>query len=155
MALLDPAKKGERLATIRDEMRATMEANVGIYRDETGMRVACDKLGELRDRYRKGIQLDDHSLAFNTEWLTSIELGFSLEVAECMAHSAINRKESRGAHQRLDGFEARDDENFMKHSLAHRQGDGAPSIDLQPVVITKSQPRARVYGGEGKKAEMT
>lgn len=155
MALLDPAKKGERLATIRDEMRATMETNVGIYRDETGMRVACDKLGELRDRYRKGIQLDDHSLAFNTEWLTSIELGFSLEVAECMAHSAINRKESRGAHQRLDGYEARDDENFMKHSLAHRQGDGAPSIDLQPVVITKSQPRARVYGGEGKKAEMT
>jgi len=72
-----------------------------------------------------------------------------------MAHSAISRKESRGAHQRLDGFEKRDDENFMKHSLAHYSGDGAPRIDYGDVEITKSNPRARVYGGEGKKAEMT
>jgi fumarate reductase flavoprotein subunit len=72
-----------------------------------------------------------------------------------MAHSAINRKESRGAHQRLDGYEKRDDENFMKHSLAYRTGDGAPRIEYGDVKITKSNPRARVYGGEGKKAEMT
>ena len=101
------------------------------------------------------VRIDDHSLAFNTDWLTTLELGYSLEVAQAMAHSALQRKESRGAHQRLDGYTERDDAQFMKHSLAHYTGDGAPDITLQPVVITKSQPRARVYGGAGKKAEMS
>jgi fumarate reductase flavoprotein subunit len=78
-----------------------------------------------------------------------------LEVAESMAHSALNRKESRGAHQRLDGYKDRDDENFMKHSLAYYAGDGAPRIEYGDVKITKSNPRARVYGGEGKKADLT
>ncbi|MDO4905869.1 MAG: fumarate reductase (quinol) flavoprotein subunit [Lautropia sp.] len=155
MALLDPARnQGERPATIRDEMRLTMEEGVGIYREEPAMQTTCDKLGELRERYRK-VKLDDHSQLFNTEWLNTIELGFSLEVAETMAHSAIRRKESRGAHQRLDGYTERDDENFLSHSLASYNGDGAPAMSTQPVVITKSPPRARVYGGAGKKAEMT
>ena len=131
-----------------------MEDGVGIYRDEKGMQATCDKLAELRERYRR-VRIDDHSLAFNTDWLTTLELGYSLEVAQAMAHSALLRKESRGAHQRLDGYTERDDAQFMKHSLAHYTGDGAPDITLQPVVITKSQPRARVYGGAGKKAEMS
>ena len=118
------------------------------------MQATCDKLAELRERYRR-VRIDDHSLAFNTDWLTTLELGYSLEVAQAMAHSALQRKESRGAHQRLDGYTERDDAQFMKHSLAHYTGDGAPDITLQPVVITKSQPRARVYGGAGKKAEMS
>jgi len=146
---------GDRLATIRDGMRDTMEEGVGIYRTEEGMRKSSDTLAEMRERYRRGIRLDDRNRAFNTEWLTTIELGFTLEVAEAMTHSAINRKESRGAHQRLDGYEKRDDESFMKHSLAHYTGDGTPRIDYGDVKITKSNPRARVYGGEGKKAEMT
>ena len=155
---LDPTRNAgpgaERSATIRDEMRVAMEDGVGIYRDEKGMQATCDKLAELRERYRR-VRIDDHSLAFNTDWLTTLELGYSLEVAQAMAHSALQRKESRGAHQRLDGYTERDDARFMKHSLAHYTGDGAPDITLQPVVITKSQPRARVYGGAGKKAEMS
>ena len=155
---LDPTRNAgpgaERSATIRDEMRVAMEDGVGIYRDEKGMQATCDKLAELRERYRR-VRIDDHSLAFNTDWLTALELGYSLEVAQAMAHSALQRKESRGAHQRLDGYTERDDARFMKHSLAHYTGDGAPDITLQPVVITKSQPRARVYGGAGKKAEMS
>ena len=158
LAWLDPARNAgpgaERPATIRDEMRVAMEDGVGIYRDEKGMQATCDKLAELRERYRR-VRIDDHSLAFNTDWLTTLELGYSLEVAQAMAHSALQRKESRGAHQRLDGYTERDDAQFMKHSLAHYTGDGAPDITLQPVVITKSQPRARVYGGAGKKAEMS
>ena len=158
LAWLDPARNAgpgaERPATIRDEMRVAMEDGVGIYRDEKGMQATCDKLAELRERYRR-VRIDDHSLAFNTDWLTTLELGYSLEVAQAMAHSALQRKESRGAHQRLDGYTERDDARFMKHSLAHYTGDGAPDITLQPVVITKSQPRARVYGGAGKKAEMS
>jgi fumarate reductase flavoprotein subunit len=119
------------------------------------MRATCAKLGELRERYRRGVKLDDRGRAFNTEWLTTIELGFMLEVAEAMAHSALARRESRGAHMRLDGFEARDDDNFLKHTLAQRVGEDMLRIEHQPVTITKSKPRARHYGGAGKQAVMT
>jgi fumarate reductase flavoprotein subunit len=146
---------GERLATLRDEMHQAMETGVGIYRKADTMKAACTKLAQLRERYRRGIKLDDPNRAFNTEWLTAIELGFMLEVAEAMANSALNRKESRGAHTWLGEHTQRDDENYLKHTLAYRTGDGPPRIDYSPVTITKSPPKARVYGGEGKFVELT
>jgi fumarate reductase flavoprotein subunit len=147
--------KGERIATIRDEMHDTMETGVGIYRKADSMQAACSKLATLRDRLQRGLKLDDHSRVFNTEWLAAIELGFTLEIAEVIAQSALQRKESRGAHTRLDEFKERDDANFLKHTLAHRTGDGPPRLEYTPVTITKSQPKTRVYGGEGKKVELT
>ena len=95
--------------------------------------------------------MTEHSTNFNTDWLTTIELGYLLDVAEAMAHSAYHRKESRGSHQRLDAPE-RDDVNFLKHTLAFYQGDAAPAIDYSSVTITKSQPAVRAYGAaaEGK-----
>jgi fumarate reductase flavoprotein subunit len=149
------ATGGERLATVRGGMMDSMEAGVGIYRREATLKAACDKMAELRARCRAGLQLDDRGRVFNTEWLSAIELEFTLEVAEAMAHSALARRESRGAHMRLDGYESRDDENFLKHSLAHFGGDGPPRIDYMPVTITRSRPRSRVYGGAGSKAEMS
>jgi fumarate reductase flavoprotein subunit len=146
---------GERVATLRNEMGDAMETGVGIFRQASGMRTACDKVAELRDRYRRGIKLDDKNRAFNTEWLSTIELGFMLEVAEAMAHSAYLRKESRGAHVRLDEYSTRDDDNFLQHSLATYAGDGPPKISYAPVVITKSQPRIRSYGGAGQQAVLT
>ncbi len=147
--------RGERVATLRDEMHEAMETGVSIYRRADAMKIACEQVAALRDRYRRGVKLDDTSRAFNTEWLSAIELGLTLEVAEAIAHAALERRESRGAHMRLDEYQERDDVNFLKHSLAYYSGDGAPRIEFSPVKITKSQPRARVYGGEGKKAEMT
>jgi fumarate reductase flavoprotein subunit len=147
--------KGERVATIRDEMHDAMETGVGIFRKAEGMQAACAKLALLRDRYARGLKLDDRNRAFNTEWLSAIELGFTLEIAEAMAQSALHRKESRGAHMRLDEFKDRDDAKYLKHTLAYRTGDGPPRIEYAPVTITKSAPRTRVYGGEGKKAVMT
>jgi fumarate reductase flavoprotein subunit len=132
-----------------------MEAGVGIFRQESGMRASCETLAALRERYRAGVRLHDHSRAFNTEWLSAIELGTMLEVAEAMAHSALHRKESRGAHMRLDEYRTRDDEQYPKHSLAAYGGDGPPVISYAPVVITKSQPRTRSYGGAGQQAVLT
>ncbi len=149
------SQRGERLATIRDGMMDAMEAGVGIYRSADTMTATCTALADLRARYRAGLRLDDRGRAFNTEWLGAIELAGMLEVAEAMAHSALARRESRGAHMRLDGFEARDDNAFLAHSLAWRQGDDAPRIDHAPVTITKLPPRARVYGGAGKQAQLT
>jgi fumarate reductase flavoprotein subunit len=116
------------------------------------MQATCDKLGELRERFRR-VRVEDKSSVWNTDWLLAIELGYQLDVAQAMAWSAIHRKESRGAHQRLDGFEARDDVNFLKHTQAHYAGDGVPRIDYGEVRITKSQPGTRAYGAAGEQAE--
>ncbi|MGH8519031.1 MAG: succinate dehydrogenase/fumarate reductase flavoprotein subunit, partial [Panacagrimonas sp.] len=145
---------GDRLALLRDAMRDSMEEGVGIYRKADSIAATCARLAELRGRYRRGVKLDDRSRAFNTEWLTAIELGFMLEVAEAMAHAAAARRESRGAHMRLD-FETRDDANFLKHSLAHHGAEGAPRVAHRPVTITRSAPKARHYGGEGRKAVLS
>ncbi len=147
--------RGERIATLRNEMGDSMEAGIGIFRSASGMQATCDKLAQLRERYHAGIRLDDHSLSFNTEWLTAIELGSMLEVAEAVAHSALQRKESRGAHVRLDDYQTRDDENFLKHSLATRNGDDPPHIGYAPVAITTSPPKTRSYGGAGQQVVLT
>ncbi|MCE0493944.1 fumarate reductase (quinol) flavoprotein subunit [Vibrio salinus] len=142
----------ENWATIRTEMGQSMEAGCGIYRQEDLMQQTIDKLAELKERYKK-ISIKDKGNVFNTDLLYAIEVGYGLDVAEAMVHSAINRHESRGAHQRLDeGCQERDDVNYLKHSLAFYNPEGAPKIDYSPVTITKSQPKARLYGDAAEKA---
>jgi fumarate reductase flavoprotein subunit len=68
-----------------------------------------------------------------------------LDVAEAIVHSALARRESRGSHQRSD-HPARDDEKFLRHSLAHRSEGGPPRIDYLPVTVTRWPPGRRVYG---------
>jgi fumarate reductase flavoprotein subunit len=152
-AIVTKMDGSERIATIRKEMAKSMEDGCGIYRTAQTMQATCDKLAELKQRY-KAIRLDDRSKSWNTEWLLAIELGYLLDVAEAMAHSALNRRESRGSHQRLDGYTERDDANFLKHSLAWYQGpDSAPRIDYGPVKITTSKPGTRAYGAAGEEAD--
>ena len=140
----------ENPADIRNEMGDAMESGVGIYRTAETMQNTIDKLKELKERYKR-VRVTDKSSVFNTDWLYTIELGFLLDVAESVAHSAIQRKESRGSHQRIDGYEERDDVNYLKHSLAFRNENGAPTIEYSDVKITKSQPAKRVYGSEAEK----
>jgi fumarate reductase flavoprotein subunit len=151
LALLTGEDGRDRIATLRDAMGDTMEEGVGIFRSAEGMQASCDKLAELKDRYRR-VHLDDRTRSFNTEWLTAIELGFQLDVAEAMAWSALERQESRGAHKRLDQFGERDDERFLQHTLAFYQADGPPRLEYQPVTITRLPPAERVYGGAAKQA---
>ena len=103
-----------------------MEEGIGIYRDEINIQATCEKLVELRERF-SNVTLDDHSLSFNTELTAALELENMLEVAQTAAHSALERRESRGAHQRTD-HPKRDDENFLKHSLAYHT-DTTPRVD--------------------------
>jgi fumarate reductase flavoprotein subunit len=138
----------ERLAALRDELTAAMEDGAGIFRLPGAMQQACDKVAELKQRYRD-IGLSDRSRVFNTEWLQAIELGFLLEVAEAMTHAALARRESRGSHQRPEDFPARDDVRFLKHSLVRYVDAGTPQLEWQDVVITRSTPAARHYGGAG------
>ena len=143
-ALLNKTDGTESPAEIRRELGALLEEGVGIFRSEQTTQKAIEQIAQLKQRYQN-VKITDHSTNFNTDWLTTIELGFLLDVAEAMAHSAYQRKESRGSHQRLDMPE-RDDVNYLKHSLAFYQGSGAPKIDYSDVTITKSQPAVRAYG---------
>ena len=142
----------ERLAVLRTEMAQSMENGCGIYRLGTQMQATCDTIDELKRRYTN-LRLDDRSRAWNTEWLAAIELGYQLDVAQAMAYSALNRRESRGSHQRLDEYQQRDDVNFLKHTLAYHVGDGAPRIEYGDVLITKSKPATRAYGAAGEKLQ--
>jgi fumarate reductase flavoprotein subunit len=141
----------ERISVLRKEMALSMERGCGIYRMGNEMQETCDKIDELKLRFRN-VQVDDKSSVWNTDWLQAIELGFQLDVAQAMAYSALNRKESRGAHQRLDGYEERDDVNFLKHSLATYAGVDAPRMSYGDVKITKSKPAVRAYGAAGEAA---
>ena len=135
----------ERIFTLRKEMNETMETSAGIYRSDKSLKETCNKIKELKDRF-SNIIMEDRSVTFNTELTSALELEFMLDVAEAIVYSALERTESRGSHQRTD-FPARDDENFLKHSLAYRN-DTEPRIDYKDVVITKWPPGERVYGKE-------
>jgi fumarate reductase flavoprotein subunit len=152
LALITRAGGTERLAELRSEMAKSMESGCGIYRLGPDMQATCDKIHELKSRYRE-LRLEDHSRAWNTEWLLALELGYQLDVAEAMVHSALHRRESRGSHQRLDGFEGRDDIHYLRHSLATYAGDAPPRISYGEVRITKSRPGTRAYGAEGERVE--
>jgi len=135
----------ERIATIRNELKDTMESGAGIYRTEISLKETCEKIDELRERFGN-ILIEDSSLTFNTELTSALELDFMLDVAEAIANSALARTESRGSHQRTD-FPERNDGKFLKHSLAYPT-DNNPRINYKDVVITKWPPGERVYGKE-------
>ncbi len=139
---LQPPKGNDSIANIRSDLQATLEKGAGIYRTEAELKETCQTIHELKDRYDK-VGLDDRSEVFNTELTSALELGYMLDVAEALAHCALLREESRGSHARTD-FEARDDERFLKHSVAYK-GDDTPRVDYLPVSITRWQPEERKY----------
>ena len=134
----------ERIADLRAEMQSTMEESAGIYRTGDTLAAGVETTGRLRQHARY-LKLEDRSRTFNTELISALELSYMLELADVILRSAVQRTESRGAHQRSD-FPARDDDKFLAHSLAHRTEDGSARIEYLPVTITNWPPGARVYG---------
>jgi fumarate reductase flavoprotein subunit len=134
----------ERVATLRAELQKSMEASAGIYRSQAALERAAGTLQSLQERYAR-VALDDRSRTFNTELTGALELGYMLDVAEAIVHAALERKESRGSHQRLDHPE-RDDQGYLAHTLVERRSGAPPRITYQPVTITRWPPGQRVYG---------
>jgi len=132
----------EKIAVIRKELQDTMDKNAQVYRTEESLNEALDKIKELRQRYEH-IQVQDRGLRFNTDLLEAIELGFLLDLAEVLAYTARERRESRGGHFRED-FETRNDEKFMVHSMAYKDGEEI-KIGWKPVTITNYPPMERKY----------
>src|SRR5213083_1284187 len=141
-ALLD-RRDGERPWSIRDELAQTMHENFGVFRREDQMKQQGEIVAALRERYEH-VVVDDKGEVFNNDLTQALELGFLLELAECMIVSGLARKESRGAHARPYDFPERDDESYLKHTLVHWV-DGKPQLDWKPVTKTRWQPEERKY----------
>jgi fumarate reductase flavoprotein subunit len=141
---LRKAGGSERLVTLRAEMHARMEEAAGIYRTASALRQAEGALRDLRERFT-GVALDDRSATFNTELIAALELSYMLELAEVIVHAALERRESRGAHQRSD-YPERDDQRYLAHTLVSRTEVGLPRVEYLPVTITRWPPGKRVYG---------
>ncbi len=142
-ATLDRPMTDERVARIRRDMGVTMSENVGLYRTPDKLEKQLGLLKEFRARYDR-VGVEDKGKVFNTDLLFHIELGYMLDCAEMITKSAIERKESRGAHTRLD-FPNRDDENWLKHIVLTKQPDGSEKMSYTPVTITEWQPQERKY----------
>jgi len=127
---------------IKRELNETMDKNLWIFREERGMKEAVKKIRELKERY-KNVEVVDKHRGFNTDLIQTLEIGYMLDLAEVVAICALLRQESRGAHYRLD-YPKRDDENWLKHSLAYKTADGV-KVDYLPVTITKWKPTERRY----------
>lgn len=152
ISMLDAVRKSkgtEKVAVLRKELQDTMDLNAQVYRTEDSLNEALEKIAELRDRYTR-IAVQDKGQRFNTDLLEAIELGFLLDLAEVLAFTARERRESRGGHYRED-FEERNDKKFMVHSMAYltdkkpkKPGDNI-KIGWKPVTITNYPPMERKY----------
>jgi succinate dehydrogenase / fumarate reductase flavoprotein subunit len=134
---------GERPWSIRNELAETMHVNFGVFRREDEMRKQGETVGALRERYER-VVVEDKGQVFNNDLTQALELGFLLDLADCMVVSGLARKESRGAHARPHDYPDRDDENYMRHTIVTWR-DRAPKLEWKPVTMTKWQPMERTY----------
>jgi succinate dehydrogenase / fumarate reductase flavoprotein subunit len=140
----------ERIAALRKELQEQMDMNAQVFRTDETLANVTTTIHTLRERF-KNIAVQDKGKRFNTDLLEAVELGFLLDLAEVVVFSARNRKESRGGHMR-DDYPNRDDENYMKHTMAYLTGDPHSAdagdhiaLEWKPVVITRYQPMERKY----------
>jgi succinate dehydrogenase / fumarate reductase flavoprotein subunit len=135
-------KSTVKVSDIRREMQEVMMADVGVFRTEEGMAKALQKVRELKEQFKE-VRVEDQGKVFNTDLYEAWELGCLLDVAEVTAVSALERKESRGAHARED-YPKRLDDEWLKHTLATLRPDGV-ELKYKPVTITRFEPKERVY----------
>ncbi len=133
----------ENAFDIATEMKKIMFDDMGVFRDQTGMQNALNKIRELKERF-KHVRVQDTGKIFNMDMFNAWELGNLLDLAEVTTVSALARTESRGGHSRED-YPKRDDENWLKHTFATMDEFGKIELKYQPVTITRFVPKARVY----------
>ena len=144
------AQGGEPTAALRLRMQRVMQSHAAVFRTGDTLDEGCRLIGDVRTAFRD-VRVADRSLVWNSDLAETLELDNLLGQAVVTMFSAANRTESRGAHAREDHPE-RDDDRWMKHTLAWLDGQGAPRIDYRPVhmyTLTNDTqaipPRARVY----------
>ena len=141
-AWLDRPLNADRVGKIRLDLGNMMFEKVQVFRTEDRLQEAVEGVRELKKRYET-VGVENKGKVFNTDLLFAIELGFLLDCAEMTAVGAVERKESRGAHFRVD-YPARDDANWLKHIACNYTPEGPKLTDI-PVTITRWQPQERKY----------
>ena len=142
--MLSADRGTERIADIREAMQSTMEDSAGIFRSGDSLTKGIDQLAELQQRLEH-VQLSDRPGCSTPSWSRLWSWRTCSTSPSSILHSALQREESRGAHQRTD-FTTRDDTRFLNHALAYRDSDGSTRIERSPVTITRWPPGERVYG---------
>ena len=132
----------ESAYALRRELQRTMDSQVGVFRTGTGLKIALDKIRELKQRL-PDVKVKDRGRIYNTDLLSALETDNLLDLAEIIVTGALSRTESRGAHSRRD-FPNRDDVNWLKHTLVYYTPKG-PRLDYIPVTIAMWQPVERKY----------
>lgn len=142
---LNSAAAGEDVAVVRKDLQDCMQLYFGVFRDGENMEKGLALLEQIGKRVKK-TRLADTSQAFNTARIEALELDNLYEVAYATAMSAIERKESRGAHARND-FPERDDENWLKHSMYFplEKRVGKRDVNFKPKTVDTFEPMARTY----------
>ena len=145
VARLDAQKGGEDVAAVRDEIQRTMQAHCGVFRFPDLLLQGVERIRALGERVAR-TEIRDKSQVFNTARIEALELENLYEAARATMVSAEARKETRGAHDRED-FHARDDANWLRHTLWYRDGDrlAYKPVNLKPLSVDTIEPKARVY----------
>jgi succinate dehydrogenase / fumarate reductase flavoprotein subunit len=137
---------GVNHAEVRASVQETITENVNVFRREAALRTALEDLRAARERYRD-VGVEDPSSTFNTDLVQTMETRNVLDVAEAIALGALARTEFRGAHWR-EGYQARDDENWIKHTMTAWNG-ATPHLYYKPVVLEGHEqtyePKERSY----------
>ena len=139
------SESGENPPDVRADLQRLMQDSFSVFRTEEKMRGALSQLAEMRERVEHA-HLTDKTEVFNTARVEALELDNLLEVAEATAVAAEGRRESRGAHARVD-YEERDDENWLCHSLYFSQDRSLRkrAVNFSPTIVDPFEPVARVY----------
>jgi succinate dehydrogenase / fumarate reductase flavoprotein subunit len=127
---------------IKRELRDMMDVKLGVFRTAEEIREMEAKVEELKGRFKK-IRVQDKHRSYNSNLVHVLELANLLDLAEAMVKGALEREESRGAHARRD-FPTRDDDRWLKHTLATWTPDG-PKLDYKDVTINTWKPVERKY----------
>jgi succinate dehydrogenase / fumarate reductase flavoprotein subunit len=137
--------QGESVAGLRAELARVMEEHCSVFRNEDVLREGLEKVIAIRERLDNAF-IDDHSQVFNTARIEAMELENLVDIGLATVTSALERRESRGAHSRID-YPDRDDQRWLKHSLFSLDGlkmDYKP-VRMKPLTVDSFPPKKRTY----------
>ena len=142
IALILKRRGGESVAAVSADAKRIMQDKCSVYRDEATLKKALEEMADIKKRLAN-VTLRDRGESFNMELTMLLELEHLVALSEAILTSAIARKESRGAHSRVD-FPRRNDEDWLKHTLIYKD-DAGFRLEYKDVSITDLQPEERKY----------